>query len=117
MRPHCDARARRVPQRPRGSRLDLLLPALLLFLLVNLLAGLWRVHTGPTAADRMLSALLFGSTTVAALLVLAEWQQLPALRVAALIFVMLAAVISIAYVAIAQGRAAGAGARDGVRRR
>lgn len=93
--------------------MDLLLPALLLFLLVNLLAGLWRVHAGPTAADRMLSALLFGSTTVAALLVLAEWQQLPALRVAALIFVMLAAVISIAYTAIAQGGRAAARPRDG----
>lgn len=91
--------------------MSLLLPALLLFLLANLLAGLWRVHAGPTAADRMLSALLFGSTTVAALLVLAEWQQMPALRVAALIFVMLAAVISIAFVEITQGDA-GEGSRD-----
>ena len=79
------------------------LPALLLFLLANLAAGLWRVYRGPTAADRMLSALLFGATTVAALLLLAEWQQAPALRIVALIFVMLAAVISIAYVAISQG--------------
>jgi multicomponent Na+:H+ antiporter subunit F len=82
---------------------SLLLPAMLLFLLVNLAAGLWRVYRGPTAADRMLSALLFGATTVAVLLLMAEWQQTPALRLVALIFVMLAAVISIAYVAIAQG--------------
>lgn len=40
----------------------------------------------------MLSALLLGSTSVAAMLLLAEWQQ-PTLRVAALLFVMLAAVI------------------------
>lgn len=83
--------------------MSLLLPAMLLFLLANLAAGLWRVYLGPTAADRMLSALLFGATTVAALLLLAQWQQAPALRIVALIFVMLAAVISIAYVAIAQG--------------
>ena len=83
--------------------MSLLLPAMLLFLLANLAAGLWRVYLGPSAADRMLSALLFGATTVAALLLLAEWQQEPALRIVALIFVMLAAVISIAYVAIAQG--------------
>jgi len=85
-----------------------LLPALLLFLFGNLVAGLWRVHRGPTAADRMLSALLLGSTSVAAVLLLAEWQQQPALRVAALLVAMLAAVISIAYAAIAQGAPAGA---------
>jgi multicomponent Na+:H+ antiporter subunit F len=61
----------------------------------------------------MLSALLIGSTSVAAVLLLAEWQQLPALRVASLLFVMLAAVISIAYAAIAQGLAApDAGAQE-----
>jgi len=86
----------------------MVLPALLLFLLGNLFAGLWRVHRGPTAADRMLSALLIGSTSVAAVLVLAEWQQLPALRVASLLVVMLAAVISIAFAAISQA----AGASD-----
>lgn len=81
----------------------MLLPAIVLFLIVNLLAGLWRVYRGPTAADRMLSALLFGSTTVAVLLVLADWQQLPALQIAAMIFAMLAAIISIAFVAIQTG--------------
>jgi multicomponent Na+:H+ antiporter subunit F len=82
---------------------NVLLPALLLFLFGNLAAGLWRVHRGPTAADRMLSALLIGSTSVAVVLLLAEWQQLAALRVAALLVVMLAAVLSIAFAAIAQG--------------
>jgi multicomponent Na+:H+ antiporter subunit F len=90
---------------------NVLLPALLLFLFANLAAGLWRVHRGPTAADRMLSALLIGSTSVAAVLVLAEWQRLDALRVAALLIVMLAATISIAYAAIAQGSAPGSDAR------
>jgi multicomponent Na+:H+ antiporter subunit F len=85
--------------------MNVLLPALLLFLFANLAAGLWRVHRGPTAADRMQSALLLGSTSVAAVLAMAEWQQLAWLRVAALLVVMLAAVISIAYAAVAQGLA------------
>jgi multicomponent Na+:H+ antiporter subunit F len=88
--------------------LSVLLPALLLFLFANLAAGLWRVHRGPTAADRMQSALLLGSTSVAAVLLMAEWQQVAWLRVAALLVVMLAAVISIAYAAVAQGLAGGA---------
>jgi multicomponent Na+:H+ antiporter subunit F len=87
---------------------NVLLPALLLFLFANLAAGLWRVHRGPTAADRMQSALLLGSTSVAVVLVMAEWQQVAWLRVAALLVVMLAAVISIAYAAVAQGLADGA---------
>lgn len=86
--------------------MSVLVPAMLLFLLANLAAGLWRIHRGPTAADRMLSALLFGTTTVAVLLLLlAEWQQAPGLRVVALIFVMLAAIVSIAYAAIAEAEA------------
>jgi len=70
---------------------------LAVFLLLNLLAGLWRVHRGPTAADRMLAALLFGTTTVAVLLLLAEAMGLPALRDVALLFVVLAAVIAVAF--------------------
>lgn len=93
----------------------MLLPVLVLFLIMNLLAGLWRIHQGPTPADRMLSALLFGSTTVAILLLLAEWQQIPALQIAALIFAMLAAVISLAFVAIQQGDQTGP-ADDGAER-
>lgn len=92
----------------------MLLPTLVLFLILNLLAGLWRIYQGPTSADRMLSALLFGSTTVAILLLLAEWQQIPALQVAALILAMLAAVISLVFVATQQS-ARGA-ADDGAQR-
>ena len=36
--------------------------ALAFFLLLNLVAGMWRVLCGPTAADRMLAAQLFGTT-------------------------------------------------------
>lgn len=79
-----------------------LLAFLVVFLLANLAAGMWRVHRGPTPADRMLSALLIGSTSVAMLLLLAAWLQQPALRVAALIVVLLAAILSIAYAGIAR---------------
>ncbi|MCH8477986.1 MAG: pH regulation protein F [Wenzhouxiangella sp.] len=77
--------------------IELLLPALVIFLLLNLAAGMVRVARGPTAADRMLSALLFGSTTVAILLILAQWMNAPALRNVALLFVMLAAIVSLAF--------------------
>lgn len=46
--------------------------ALAVFLMLNLGAGMWRVPHGPTAADRMLAAHLFGTTAVAVLLLLAE---------------------------------------------
>lgn len=75
----------------------MILPATALLLLLNLGIGMIRVARGPTPADRMLAALLFGTTTVAVLLVLAEWMAVPALRDVALLFVMLAAIISVAF--------------------
>ena len=51
-----------------------------LFLLLNLGAGMWRVLRGPTAADRMPAAQLFGTTAVAILLLLAEVTGSAALR-------------------------------------
>lgn len=77
-----------------------LLAASAVFLLLNLGAGMLRVLKGPTRADRMLALLLFGSTTVALLLILAELQQMPALRDVALLIVLLAAIISVAFVAL-----------------
>jgi multicomponent Na+:H+ antiporter subunit F len=68
------------------------------FLLLNLAAGLWRVMRGPTAADRMLAAQLFGTTAVAVLLLLAEGMGQPALRDIALVFALLAAVAAVAFV-------------------
>lgn len=68
------------------------------FLLLNLLAGLWRIGLGPTAADRMLAVLLFGSTTVAVLLIMAEWLGDGALRTVALLFVVLATIVTLAFV-------------------
>lgn len=68
------------------------------FLLLNLAAGLWRVMLGPTAADRMLAAQLFGTTAVAVLLLLAEGMAEAALRDIALVFALLAAVTAVAFV-------------------
>ena len=50
------------------------------FLLLNLAAGMWRILRGPSEADRMLAAQLFGTTAVAILLLLAEAMGQPALR-------------------------------------
>lgn len=80
--------------------MDMLLPAMVVFLLLNLVAGMFRVYRGPTLADRMLAALLFSTTTVAVLLILAEWMQQPALRNVALLFVMLASILSLAFVGL-----------------
>ncbi|TXK65782.1 monovalent cation/H+ antiporter complex subunit F [Alkalisalibacterium limincola] len=85
------------------------LAGLAVFLLLNLAAGLWRVWRGPSAADRMSAVLLFGSTTVALLLVLAELGGEPALRDVALVFVMLAAILSVAFVGLPRTRNDGRG--------
>ena len=77
--------------------IDAVLPWLLAFLLLNLGGGLWRAWRGPTDGDRLLSALLFGSTSIALLLIMAEWLQLPALRSVALLLVMFASILTLAF--------------------
>jgi multicomponent Na+:H+ antiporter subunit F len=72
--------------------------AVAIFLLLNLAAGLWRIVRGPSAADSMLAAQLFGTTGVAVLLLLAAAMELPPLRDAALVFALLAALAAIAFV-------------------
>ncbi len=69
-----------------------------LFLLLTLVAGLWRVLRGPTAADRMLAAQLFGTTAVACVLLLAQAIDYPPLRDVALVLALLAAVTAVAFV-------------------
>ena len=78
--------------------MDVFLYGLALFLLVNLGAGLVRVWRGPTRGDRMLAAQLFGTTGVGVLVVLAEAQSAPALRDVALVFALLAALATAAFV-------------------
>lgn len=74
------------------------LVAVAVFLLFTILAGLLRVLRGPTPADRMLAAQLFGTTGVAILLLLGRGLGMPALRDVALLFVLLGALATIAFV-------------------
>lgn len=71
--------------------------AVAVFLLANLVVGLVRVRRGPSPVDRLLSLLLFGTITVAILLLLAYAQQAFTLLTVALLVVMLAAIAAIAF--------------------
>jgi multicomponent Na+:H+ antiporter subunit F len=68
------------------------------FLLFTVVAGLIRVLRGPTPADRMLAAQLFGTTGVAILIVLAKPMEMSALLDVALLFSLLSAVAVVAFV-------------------
>ncbi|MGB7755719.1 MAG: monovalent cation/H+ antiporter complex subunit F [Salinisphaera sp.] len=68
------------------------------FLLLNLMAGLWRIARGPTNADRMLAAQLMGTTVVGILLLLAQAGAMPAARDVALVLALLAAVTAVTFV-------------------
>jgi multicomponent Na+:H+ antiporter subunit F len=89
--------------------MSMLLTGVAVFLLLNLAAGLWRVMSGPTAADRMLAAQLFGTTAVAVLLLLAEAMGEPSFRDIALVFALLAAVAAVAFVQRVWSRGGGDG--------
>ena len=68
------------------------------FLLLNIIAGLVRVWRGPTAPDRMLATLFFGTTGTAILLLLAEVMSNPSIRDAAIVLALLAAISTIVFV-------------------
>lgn len=71
--------------------------SLALFLLANLVAALIAAERGPTPADRMLTALLFGSTGVGVLVLLGAAMRLPSLVDVALTLALLAAIAGIAF--------------------
>ena len=73
-------------------------------LLLTLLAGLVRVLSGPSAADRMLAAQLFGTTGVGILLLLAVAQVQVTLLSVAWVLALLAPLALIAFVRIAERR-------------
>lgn len=75
---------------------DLFLAAALL-LLATVLPGMARISRGPTAADRMLAALLLGTTGVAILLLLSQALALPAAMDVGLMLAVLAAVVGVAF--------------------
>lgn len=73
--------------------------ALALFLLVNLFVALIRAVRGPTMADRMLAALLFGTTGAGVLLLLAHTgiPQKTGVIDVALVLALLAAIAGVAF--------------------
>jgi multicomponent Na+:H+ antiporter subunit F len=77
--------------------MNALVLAVALFLLANLVVALVAAARGPTAADRMLMALLIGTTGTGILVLLAQAMQLPALVDVALVLALLAAIGGMAF--------------------
>jgi multicomponent Na+:H+ antiporter subunit F len=69
-----------------------------LVLLFAVVAGMIRIIAGPTAADRMMAAQLFGTCGVAILLLLAKGLENAVLLDIALVFALLAALASTTFV-------------------
>lgn len=81
--------------------------AVAVVLLLSVIAGLVRVARGPTLADRILVAQLFGTTGVAVLLLVAADPGKSALRDVALTFAVLAPITVVAFVRQVAGRRPG----------
>lgn len=77
--------------------MNTLLLAVALFLLANLGLALIVAARGSTPADRMLMALLIGTTGTGILVLLAQAMHLPALVDVALVLALLAAIGGIAF--------------------
>lgn len=69
-----------------------------LVLLLSVVVGLLRIMWGPTAADRMMAAQLFGTCGVAILLLLARGMEQLIVEDVALVFALLAALSTVAFV-------------------
>ena len=72
--------------------------AVALVLLLTIVGGLGCVLRGPGRADSLLAALLFGTTGVGMILVLAKALALPRALDVALVFALLAAILGVAFV-------------------
>ena len=68
------------------------------FVLASVALGLVRILRGPNDADRIMAAQLLGTGGIAALLLLARAISMPAAVDVALIFALLAAFVSVAFV-------------------
>lgn len=77
--------------------MNALLLAAALFLLGNLVVALVAAARGPSPADRMLMALLIGTTGTGILVLLAQAMHLSALVDVALVLALLAAIGGIAF--------------------
>lgn len=71
---------------------------LALILLLSIILGLLRIMWGPTAADRMMVAQLFGTSGVAILLLLSRALDQLIIEDVALVFAVLAALSTVAFV-------------------
>ena len=69
-----------------------------LIILCAIAAGMIRILDGPTSADRMMTAQLFGTCGVAILLLLAKGLETDILLDIALVFALFAALASITFV-------------------
>jgi multicomponent Na+:H+ antiporter subunit F len=67
-------------------------------------AGVVRILRGPTRADRMMAAQLFGTTGVAVILLISRVHDSRALVDVALVLALLAVVTAVAFVRRAAGR-------------
>jgi multicomponent Na+:H+ antiporter subunit F len=77
--------------------MNTLVLAVAMFLLAGLVVALIAAARGPTPADRMLMALLIGTTGTGILVLLAYAMHLPALVDVALVLALLAAIGGIAF--------------------
>lgn len=77
--------------------MDEVLIGIATFLLANLVLGFMRLRRGPAPADRLLALLLFGTISVAIVLLLAHAQGVAALSTVALLITVLAAIAAIAF--------------------
>jgi multicomponent Na+:H+ antiporter subunit F len=73
-----------------------------IILLISLLVGVVRIFLGPTQADRMLAAQLFGSVGVAILLLQSAFTQNWVLMDVALFLSILASITAIAFVKLGE---------------
>jgi multicomponent Na+:H+ antiporter subunit F len=78
--------------------MDNLFVIIIIFLLANLSVGTVRILRGPSQADRMMAAQLFGTTGVAILLMLVPLLQKTSLLDIALVYALLAVVAAVAFV-------------------
>ena len=69
-----------------------------MILLPAIVAGMFRILRGPTAADRMMTAQLFGTCGVAILLLLGTGMGSTVLLDIALVFALLAALATMTFV-------------------
>lgn len=78
--------------------MSLLLSVVALLLLLALLAGMWRVVVGPTAADRLVAAQVLGTLGLGILLLYAQLVDDPSARDAAVLMAILSLVATMAFV-------------------